>query len=207
MPAVPTDFAAAVKGKRSVATAQDAIDTELVRAKLAANEIADRIALNLTLLDEHVEHASLFPDQSALVLKARDDLQAVITARIAEHTAREQKRRDAEDAASQAVAAASASSAAVAAQAPAPTPAAVAPVYALRRSTPPAVDEPATLNLGAINSRLGLGVTAAGLAELGITHVATDKSAKLFRESQFPAICDALIAHIARVRDGSQRAA
>lgn len=62
----------------------------------------------------------------------------------------------------------------------------------------PAADEPATLNLTAINERFGgaLSVTAAGLAMLGIHPVAQVKASKFYRESQFIALCDALVDHI-----------
>lgn len=60
-----------------------------------------------------------------------------------------------------------------------------------------AADEPATLKLGAICERLGFTVTAAFLADvLHIQHAATDKRAMLYRESQWPLICQQLQAHI-----------
>ena len=47
MPNVPADFAGVIKGKRSIDSLRDAVDSELARAKIAASEIADRIDLNL----------------------------------------------------------------------------------------------------------------------------------------------------------------
>jgi hypothetical protein len=38
-----------------------------------------------------------------------------------------------------------------------------------------------------------IAITADGLKSLGFEHVATDKAAKLFLESDFPRICDQLI--------------
>ena len=56
---------------------------------------------------------------------------------------------------------------------------------------------PPTLKLGQINERLApVSINAEGLAELGFPHVATDKSAKLYRECDYLAICEALIQHI-----------
>jgi hypothetical protein len=50
----------------------------------------------------------------------------------------------------------------------------------------PNTDEPATLNIGAINARIApLKIDAAGLAQLGINPAATDKAAKLYTELQF----------------------
>lgn len=63
-------------------------------------------------------------------------------------------------------------------------------------------DEPATLKLGVICERLGFTVTAAFLAEtLHVHHSATDKAAKLYRESDWPVICRQLIAHIGAASD------
>jgi hypothetical protein len=54
-----------------------------------------------------------------------------------------------------------------------------------------------TLRLGHINERLApISLTADGLARLGFAPAATDKSAKLYHEADFPAICAALIRHV-----------
>jgi len=88
MPTVPADFASAIKGKRTVDSLRGAVNDELARAKIAANEIADRIQLNLTTLRELAsEHAFLFADTATIVLKAADDLTTLVKARIAEHEA------------------------------------------------------------------------------------------------------------------------
>lgn len=94
MPNVPADFAGAIKGLRSVSSKRNAVDAELLRAKIAASDIATRIHANVRLLDQHPDHAFLFHDRKAIVLKASDDLQALITARIAEHKAAEAKREE-----------------------------------------------------------------------------------------------------------------
>lgn len=97
MPTVPADFAGAIKGKRTVDSLRDAVNTELARAKIAANEIADRIQLNLTSLREMATaHAFLFADTPQLVMKANDDLLVLIKSRIAEHEAKETARLEAE---------------------------------------------------------------------------------------------------------------
>ena len=63
-----------------------------------------------------------------------------------------------------------------------------------------------TINLGQIRSRLGidgedLGVTARLLSALGFEPCATDKAAKLYRESQFLLICKELVKHIQSVAE------
>lgn len=97
MPAVQADFNGAIKGKRNLSSIKDAVDTELARAKIAANEIADRIDMNLKHLREHAKDFTfLFADTATIVLKAPDDLQALVANRINEHKAAEEKRLAAE---------------------------------------------------------------------------------------------------------------
>ena len=76
-----------------------------------------------------------------------------------------------------------------------------APAPIPMQPAPAAADEPATLKLGDINARLApISLSAAGLAELGIAHGATNKAAKLYRESDWPLICAALIRHIEQAK-------
>ncbi len=93
LPAVASDFAGAMKNKRTIASLQDAVDTELARAKIAASQSADAIRLNLTSLAELApDHAFLFNDIQQLVLKANDDLIALIKVRISEHQKAEEEK-------------------------------------------------------------------------------------------------------------------
>ena len=97
MPAVPADFAGAIKGKKTVASLRDAMGNELARAKIEASAIADRIQINLgTLRELAADHAFLFADTPSIVLKAADDLTMLAKGRIAEHQAAEAKRLEAE---------------------------------------------------------------------------------------------------------------
>ena len=96
MPIVAADFAGAIKGKRTVESLRNAVSTMLANAKIAANDIADKIQINLATLDENKEHAFLFNDVATLVMKAPDDLSNVIKLRIAEHNAEQQRKLDAE---------------------------------------------------------------------------------------------------------------
>jgi len=93
---VVSDFAGAMKNKRTIASLQDAVDTELARAKIDASQAADSIRLNLTSLAElAVDHAFLFSDVQQLVTKANDDLVTLIKFRISEHQKAEQAKADA----------------------------------------------------------------------------------------------------------------
>lgn len=97
MPQVHIDFAGAIKGKRTVDSLRSAVNDELARAKLATNEIADCIQVNLTTLRELAsQHAFLFTDTATIVLKAPEDLTTLAKARIAEHDAKEAARLEAE---------------------------------------------------------------------------------------------------------------
>jgi len=96
MPAVAYDFAGAIKGLRTMDSMRNAISTELARAKIEANTVADRITINLKTLQGHADHEFLFADTALLVLKAPDDLAAVVQNRINTHQAKESARIEAE---------------------------------------------------------------------------------------------------------------
>ena len=193
MPAIDADFAGAVKSKKNIDNMRDAVATELARAKIAANEVADRIQANLAALRERQEMAFLFPDVKSLVLKAGDDLRAVITARIAEQEAKERQRLEAERERIRAEEQAKAEArAAVQAEAASAQPAAVVPMPAAMKPVA-ANDGPPTLRLGEINARLQhISVTAEGLRALGFEPAATERRAVLYHERQFQAICMAI---------------
>ncbi len=89
MPQVPADFAGAIKGKRTVDSLRGAVNDELARAKIAANEIATRIHANVKTLEAS---GLVVHDAAVLVLKASDDLAAII----ANRKAAEQQRQEAE---------------------------------------------------------------------------------------------------------------
>jgi putative phage-type endonuclease len=86
MPHIAVDFAGVMKGKKSISSLRDAVDTELARFKIEANSIADKIQINLAVMrDLAAAHAFLFADTGTIVLKATDDLTALVKMRIAEH--------------------------------------------------------------------------------------------------------------------------
>lgn len=93
MPTVPADFAGAMKGKRTIDSLRDAVSTTLANSKIAASAIADRIQANLNYLRTTAkDHVFLFADTAQIVLKAPDDLTALVKLRISEHTAAEAKK-------------------------------------------------------------------------------------------------------------------
>ncbi len=183
MPPIAADFAGAMKGKKTVASLRDAVDTTLAKAKIIANEAADAIEINLKVLAAIADHHKpLFPDAAALVLKASDDLEAIVKARISDAEQAAQCRAESERVAQAALKVDSEPPANVH-QLPPRAPAGAAP----------------TLKLGQIGERLGFVLTADFLKSLGFEGV-RDRSSLLFHEADFPHICAALIKHINTVQ-------
>ena len=199
MPVVAADFAGAIKGKRNPASMQDAINTLLVNTKLQANATADRIQANMKALLDAGDKAA-FPDAATLVLKAADDLRAVIAVRVAEADAKLEavRKQTLEQAAATPtpapVVAATAPVAApvavnVVQMRAAPDPAATAPKAPAARTSPP------TLRIGTIKERLGhMTVTAEDLRALGFEPAGRERAAPLYHEDDFPEICEAIAA-------------
>lgn len=206
MPRVPADFSGAVKGKRTVDSLKEAAGSELARAKIEASRIADGIRANLVSLQELAgNHKFLFHDAQELVLKANDDLVALIKVRINEHEQDVQKRQQEEQEAQQAAQAVPIQEEAkpqpVIEQihSPEPTPAAT-PITSAAPAVQATGDDGQRIKLGDISTRLGFTLPADFLSSLGFDAVATERSAKLYRASDFPRICAALINHIQAVQ-------
>ena len=76
------NFGSAIKGKRTLASLHDAVDTELAAAKIAADKTALLIRTNLAYLKQFADYTGLFADISTLALKDGDDFQDVVNNRI-----------------------------------------------------------------------------------------------------------------------------
>lgn len=237
MPAVAFDFAGAIKVKRTLDSMRDAVATELARAKINANEWADKITLNLRAIHDQAAFEFLFSDVAALVLKDPEFVAMAIKNRIAEHQAKEaarleaqrlqieaterakaqaeeRARADAEIAAATAQARAEAQRQAESdaaarrasdeaiAKAAQPAPAITTALDPAPYVLEPQPDNGATMRLGQIGERLGFSLTADFVASLGFHPVATDKAAKLYRESDFQNICWALMRHVQAAAQG-----
>jgi predicted phage-related endonuclease len=122
MPIVQPKFAEAMKGKRTIATLRNAVDSELARAKIEANQAAEKIGKNLAFLrsPEVLEFDFLFADRAQLVQKAPDDFILAVQARIRSHQEAEERKR---------------------AEALRPEPAPVAPAEPVRAPTTPAASD------------------------------------------------------------------
>lgn len=225
LPAIAADFAGAIKGKRTISSLQDTVDTELARAKIKASEVAAGIEVNLASLRElAAEHAFLFADAQQLVLKANDDLVSLIKVRIAEHQQAEQRRLDAERERIRAEEQARLEQAekdrierqriaAEDAKKAREQECVTQPVEAATMSSaesvvpepigliPATADRPAAedgqrIKLGDINARLGFSLSADFLRSIGFEPAGRERAALLYRAADFPSICSALIAHI-----------
>lgn len=93
LPPIAADIAGSIKGKKSLASMEDAIGTELARAKIEANRIADLIDTNRrAVTDAEADH--LFPDFGTVCTKAAEDFANLITSRKAAAAARIEAERE-----------------------------------------------------------------------------------------------------------------
>jgi putative phage-type endonuclease len=214
MPKIHSDFAGAIKGKKNISSVREAADSELARAKIEASQVADGIRVNLNSLRElAASHGFLFHDAQDLVLKANDDLVALIKVRISDHEADQAKQREQqqrlEEQKAQAAAAAQAQQQAEPqpeTKQVEPMPAAATPITTAGPMVQQSAEDGQRIKLGDISTQLGFAIPADFLRSLGFEPVARERSAIMYRASDFPRICAALIAHIQNVQS-SQAAA
>jgi putative phage-type endonuclease len=204
---VAADFAAAIKGKRSITAMHDAVDHALADAKIAADAAARVVRTNAAALhDLAAGRESMFPDAGRLVGMEPAAFREIVGGRIAKHDAEqaERARKAAEAAARESAERARVEEEKLAAprRAPVIEPAtgAVLSEGDPEDDSEPA-NEPATLSLGEINARLGITMSAAFVGgTLDVTTAGTNRRALLFTESQFAAICRRLANHAQAVR-------
>lgn len=205
MPKVMADFAGVIKGKRTISSLKEAADSELARAKIEASRIGDLIRTNLKSLNELAsKHGFLFADAQELVLKANDDLVALIKVRINEHEQQQAelaRQTDASQAAQQ-----QPTKEPVQPVAEQAKPLAATPITSAAPAVQPAADDGQRIKLGEICRCLGFTLTADFLRSLGFEAVERDRSAMLYRAADFPRICSALVVHVQGVQN-SQAAA
>lgn len=97
MPTLAVDFGGAVKGKRTVDSLRGAVNDELARAKIAADEVGRKIQMNLnTLREKAFSYAFLFADAAALCQKEPEFVTLTVQTRIAEHEKAEAARLERE---------------------------------------------------------------------------------------------------------------
>lgn len=97
LPHIVSDFVSVMKNKRTIASLQDAVDSELARVKIESNAIADAIDENLKCLRElDAKYLPLFRDAQELVLKDNADLVNIIKVRVNEADQLEKENIEAE---------------------------------------------------------------------------------------------------------------
>ena len=191
-PPAPGHFAPCIKGLKSLDSMRERITAELLAEQALINHRRDKLLANRASLHrDGADWVFLFPDFSIAGAKDAEDFEALFIFRQAQHEKHMAQERQAklEQRAQQAAQPAQNTSAAPATCKP---------------DLP--VDPGKTLTLGLINERLHpIRIDAAGLAELGFEPVARDKSAKLYRASDFAAMCRA-IARVAMAATQPQEA-
>lgn len=211
------DIAEAMKGKRSFASMQEAVDAVAANAKIDASQYADRIRANVAILAGHAEHATLFADRVQLCAsKAPEDLRNLVAARIAEHQQAEQARLDAEREKIREQEQAKAQEAAAAAQAAQVQQMPVAEAVPTQAEPPTVASAPAAgaaprqivrIKLGQVVDLIApLKIDAEGLRQLGFEPVATERGSKLYDADQVDAMRTAMIRSLQRPLPQSLRA-
>lgn len=206
MPRVASDFAGAIKGKKSISSLREAADSELARAKIEASRVADGIRVNQASLNElAVDHKFLFQDFQDLALKANDDLVALIKVRINEYNQQQEELKRLEDEKAQQLAAQQQQQVAEpVVEQPVKATEQPAAVTATPIKTAAAVQQPVDdgrhFKLGDLSDRLGFVVSASFMVSLGFEPAARERGATLYRECDFSRICTALVNHIQAVQ-------
>ena len=199
---VPADFAGAIKGLRSIASMQDALDTALASGKIAADTQARGVRANVATFKEQAAGLEfLFADLGTIIHKAADDFATLVTARVEKHKADEARREE-----ERKTAAPAPTPIAEARTATEPLPAPAPEVVPIRPA--PAALEEHMLKLGELWDILGLSDREAFLAGLGFPATpATKGTAKLYAQSALPSICKRISEHFAALATGHQKAA
>jgi len=207
LPLAAPDFGLAAKGKRTVATMQDAVDTAIATGKISADALAQQIRLKQAWLGQAAKgHEALFADMQSLIQKPMDDFQLAVKTRVDAQVAKEQKLRD--DAAAAALAKPAVHPEQLADELfdkhhpPVDQPAPTANVVPMRSGggTRTAPATPPTMKLGDLNTLIApLSLTADGLTKLGFPPAATQQNSKLYHHRDLPAMLKAMHDHLDKV--------
>ena len=213
MPEIAADFAGAVKGKKTIDSLKNAVDSELANAKIKADSVAREIRANLKTLDEvGPEYKFLFNDLQTIITKPADDFTNVVKMRVSEHQQAEAKRIEAERekirAEEQAKAEREAQAKLSAQQAQVTQ---TEPVLQPTQTVTPATytheqTGEATLTIGMINERLGFSVSGEFLSQLGFEPKQVGKFKK-YHEQDFLEMCARIVRHVYDVQQGFVKAA
>jgi len=90
---VHPNFIAAIKSKRTIEAIRNAVNTELAKCKIEANEVAGLIRANLNTYGELAsEHQFLFNDLSGFIQKQPDDFKLLVESRVNQHKQAEKEK-------------------------------------------------------------------------------------------------------------------
>ncbi|ARZ00502.1 hypothetical protein AXW37_06245 [Yersinia ruckeri] len=94
LPAIPVDFASAIKGKKTLTSLQSAANDELARAKVVANQFCAKYQANLVLFATvEAAYKPLFADLNQIIAHDSEHLQLIIEQRINQQKQRETERK------------------------------------------------------------------------------------------------------------------
>jgi predicted phage-related endonuclease len=197
-------IAAAMKGKRSVESLQNAADTEVAKMLIEAKAVIEQRTATIEAWDKALAAHSapivlqgLCPDLPALLMNTPDNLRLIVKSRWSEYEAAQAEKAKKEQEAREAAAAI-----AVVAQAPRPE---QAPMFeAAQTPAQPQVtvlqQAHKMLKLGDLNALIApLQISAEGLAALGFLPAGTDRASKLYKATDVPAICNCMANHLIKV--------
>lgn len=201
------DFGGAMKGMRTIASLHNAVDTLLSQSKVSADAVARDLRTKLAWYKENASsHNYLFHDLQQIITKPLDDFQLVVNTRIEQHNKAEAERLEAERQRIQQ------EEQAAAGQLKDAITTGIGVVKTTFENGSPQVqhipvadviDTGATIKLGQICERLGFTVSTEFIRSLGVEPAGRERADVLYREADFPTICDWLIGHIQSVRNSA----
>lgn len=184
LPVVAPDFAGAIRGLKTLASIDNALAATLTDAIAAAGQLFDCAQSNqLWLSESDARNLPPFPDLAQLLIKPKEDFQAIVKGRVEEARAAAERMRAIEEARAAAEAQAQAQHAPVQESAPVQEAPEAPPVK--------------TMNLGEINERIApVSITRDALAWLGFSPVGKERAAYLYDAATFHRICEAIAQHV-----------
>jgi predicted phage-related endonuclease len=201
MMAVP-DFAGAMKGKKTIASLNNAVNTLMAQSKIEAEQLGKGLRAKLAWIKAtYPDHGFLFRDLQQIITKPAEDFHLLVNTRVNDHEVEQRKKREAEEAAAKD---AEQSKQAIATPATETVQTGLALVSANDEGvsqsiipTKEVVDDGSTMKLGDIAALLGFPLSAQFIEEeLGIKPAGKERTAVLFNCRDFPAICDCLVANV-----------
>ena len=90
------DFPSVIKGKKTITSIKSALNDEVARAKIVANESAEKIRENLQVIDAAKEYKFLFNDLHQIITKEPSDFLLLVDDRVGKHKVAEAEKLERE---------------------------------------------------------------------------------------------------------------